>query len=181
MKNAWGLIILVMIIVASPVSTFARLGETKAECQQRYGNPEQLLSNTVVYGFTQDIPIESLYGETTPILEGAETIAYRYNNWLIKIAFVNGKAVRIVYLKYSRYGTTPLEITAMEEDAILVAEGWTTDDTGSWRNTNGNTARHQDNCISRRILVVETPEAEAFIKAQQDKEEQWLKDSLPKF
>jgi len=37
MKNAWGFIVFVMMVVAAPVSTFARLGETEAECLNRYG------------------------------------------------------------------------------------------------------------------------------------------------
>jgi hypothetical protein len=172
MKNVWGLVVLVMIVVASPASTFARLGETEAECLNRYGKSATTFA---------------------PLLDGAINHQYNYQGWRIRVAFINGKAARLSYHKTGESGGS-LYIQPDEAQAILAGEvggGQWKEKTNltinpiaamnkpkTWKNTNGNIAYLE---AMKTALVVETPEVEAFIKAQREEKEQQRKASTPKF
>ncbi len=175
MKNVWGLIVLVMIIVASPISTFARLGETEAECLNRYGKSATTFA---------------------PLLDGAINREYNYQGWRIRAAFINGKAVRLEYRRTGKTAESP-RIQPDEAQAVLAGEAgegqWkeksnsinpiasfldTQSRPKTWKNTNGNIAYFT---VAKLALVVETPEAEAFTKAYREEKEQQRKASTPKF
>ncbi len=175
MKNAWGFIVFVMMVVAAPVSTFARLGETEAECLNRYGKSSTTYS---------------------PLLDGAINREYNYQGWRIRVAFINGKTVRIEYNKTEKVAGAPF-IQPDEAQAILAGETgggqWkeksnsinpiasfldTQSRPKTWKNTNGNVAYFT---VAKLALVVETPEAEAFVKAYREEKERQRKASTPKF
>jgi len=201
MKNAYGLIVLVMMIAASPASTFARLGETKEECQQRYGNPQPWDLAWGIDSYSGNDPLfhwakyhdNSKYADT-PILEYADNETYDYRGWRLKVAFVNGKAIKIMYLKYNAppRGKNVIEdvstarakrvweftsrppIQPVEAQAILEGQtdGWqwccNTNIFGveefSGHNTNGNTAYLEEDA---KCLVVYSSEVEKFGEEQE--------------
>jgi hypothetical protein len=86
-------------------SAFARLGETEAQSQTRYGPP-----NPAMVGARE-----------APLLRGATEHTYHTGTWRIRQAFVNGVAVRVEYMKTKDVVSGRLP-TAEEVEAILEAE-----------------------------------------------------------
>ena len=152
-------------------SSYARIGETEAESKIRYGN---LVNEAGV--------------NMMPILSGAVHHIYVYQGWNIKVAFVNGKAVRMRYFKHS----ATMEIKNDEALAILEGEAnggqWQEKRNFSfgnilfskvWVNTNGSVAYIEG--LGGMFLVVDTPAAQAFIQAKKAADEQQRKAAIPKF
>ncbi len=74
-------LLLPLLFGAAPFAE-ARLGETEAQSQQRYG-----------------APTPELIGPTDkPLLMGAKEMAYNYQGWRVRAAFVNGTTARIEYV-----------------------------------------------------------------------------------
>ena len=80
----------------------ARLGETEAQSEARYGKPEESK------------------GEG-PLMAGAKEVAYHTGLWRIRVAFAEGVAVRLEYFKA---GTKPdmKKLEMKEAEEILEAE-----------------------------------------------------------
>ena len=157
--------------MAASLNSQARIGETEAKSEQRYGKPaNEALSRMM------------------PILAGAVNHSYSYQGWLIKAAFVNGSAVRIHYFKRS----AQMEIKNDEAKAILEGEAnggqWQEKRNFSfgnvvyskvWVNTNGSIASFEG--LGNMLFVVDTPAAQAFIQAKKAADEQQRKAAIPKF
>jgi len=202
MKNVGiPILLVVMMTMAFPAPTFARLGETKAECQERYDNLGSELSfdsiSMLLAGVYEWSEEDSLSHPLLPILKGASNLAYDYQGWCIKVAFVDGKAVKIAYLKYigghytSYRETQGQPIEPYEVLAILDGEAgggtWEKSSSGEsvFYNTNGSLARL---IAKRKTLLITTPDVKAFVAEQQKKaeqrkmdEQQKMKEALPKF
>jgi len=174
MKQLYLVLVIITTIALTPICGLARLGETEAQCEQRYGKPQDFLSD-----------------KSFPILSGAVNRIYQYQGWCIRIAFLDGKAAII---SYSKSAKTPggASISNDEVKAILDAEGNGGEWKGSrsfnliapvhpkkWSNTNGSIAYLVG--ISRSALVVESPKAEEYRKTQVKTTEEQRKESIPKF
>ena len=83
----------------------ARLGETEAQSATRYGPPKAELIGA---------------GEK-PLLEGAKQVAYLFEGWRIRVAFLNDSAVRLEYVHVPDAGG-PKKIADREIETILDAE-----------------------------------------------------------
>ena len=94
---------------ARPAS--ARLGETEAQSQARYGEP------TPQYASPTD----------KPLMTGAKEVVYFHQGWRVRAAFANNVTVRIEYAHVPE-GGIPKNIGEAEAKAILDAEkaayGW---------------------------------------------------------
>ncbi len=67
------------LLLGAAFPLHARLGETEAQSQQRYG-----------------VPAPELVGPTDkPLLEGAKEVAYNFQGWRVRAAFINGTTARI--------------------------------------------------------------------------------------
>ena len=82
----------------------ARLGETEAQSQARYGAP--------VDGM--------LGGDEKPLIAGALEKVYNFDGWRIRAAFVAGVTVRIQYVHIE--GSAPKKLSEAETKVILDAE-----------------------------------------------------------
>jgi hypothetical protein len=91
--------------VTLSTTALARLGETEAQSQTRYGAPDAALVGA----------------REAPLLRGATEHTYHTGTWRIRQAFVNGVAVRVEYMKTkdAESGRLP---TVEEVKAILEAE-----------------------------------------------------------
>lgn len=89
----------------SAVSASGRLGESEAQSQSRYG-----------------APVAELIGaQEQPLLTGARELAYSFQGWRIRVAFLNGAAARLEYAKIPE-GGVPKKLTEAEVQTILEAE-----------------------------------------------------------
>src|ERR1035437_2592249 len=111
MKRWYQALILITAIALTPIYGFARLGETEAQCEQRYGKPQDSLSD-----------------KSFPILSGAVNRTYQYQGWCIMISFLDGKAAIISYSKSAK-APSGVAIRNDEAKAILDAEG----NGGEWK------------------------------------------------
>jgi hypothetical protein len=169
-----------LLMMAFPSS--ARLSETEEQSKQRYGDP-----------INKDVDRLNI----SPMIDGAVHHTYKYQGWRIRCAFVEGKAVRITYMKEGGKDVKP----AIQDDELLaILEGEVGG--GKWQkkssmpgnlgeallgslvkgtefiNTNGNTARLE---FGRLIVNFESPAAAVFIKARDEAKEQKRKATIPKF
>jgi hypothetical protein len=79
----------------------ARLGETEAQAQARYG-----------------MPTPSVIGaDEKPVMVGAKEVIYTFEGWRIRAAYVNNVTVRIEYVHLP-----PKQLTEEEIKAVLDAE-----------------------------------------------------------
>ena len=174
MKHWCQALVLIAAISLNPIYGLARLGETEAQCEQRYGKPQDSLSD-----------------KSFPVLSGAVNRINQYQGWCIGIAFLDGKAVII---SYSKSAKAPDGVTIRNDEAkaILDAEGNGGEWKGSrsfnlfgpvhpkkWSNTNDSIAYLVG--ITRAALVVESPKVEEFRKTQPKTKEEQPKESIPKF
>ena len=90
----------------------ARLGDTEAQSQARYGEP------TPQYASPTD----------KPLMAGAKEVIYFFQGWRVRAAFANNATVRIEYAHVPE-GAVPKNIDDAEAKAILDAEKGTF----SWR------------------------------------------------
>ena len=98
-----GLVLTLFLGAAFPLH--ARLGETEAQAQQRYG-----------------APTPELIGATDkPLLTGAKEVAYNFQGWRVRAAFLGGTTVRIEYVHLPENGTL-VPVTEAEIEAVLEGE-----------------------------------------------------------
>ena len=109
-----------------PSSSFARLGETEAQSQVRYGEP------TPQYGAPTD----------KPLMPGAKEVVYFFQGWRIRAAFVNNATVRIEYVHVPE-GAVPKPVSDAEAKVILDAEKGTY----SWREQKPKTGNKDLNAL----------------------------------
>jgi hypothetical protein len=182
MKRQHGVRLFLVVISCAALSASARLGETEAESERRYGPPMKTLEDPLHY---------------TPLIEGAVNHTYKFQGWYIRTAFVEGRAARIVYMKILAKDVKP-PIQDDELQAILAGEAgggrWqvksnATLDPGqllvvavtnpsTWINSNGNSAHI---AAPRYMITLESPAAAAFIQARAAAKEQQRKANVPKF
>ena len=94
--------ILLIILAARPAH--ARLGETEAQSQARYG-----------------APVDGLVGaDEKPLLPGAVERAYNFESWRVRAAFVAGATVRIQYVHIEN--GAPKKFSEAEMNALREAE-----------------------------------------------------------
>jgi hypothetical protein len=93
------------LLLTTVMPLHARLGETEAQSQQRYG-----------------APTPELIGPTDkPLLEGSKEIAYNFQGWRVRIALLNGTTARIEYVHLPENNALK-PITEAEIQAILDGE-----------------------------------------------------------
>ncbi|MDD5677887.1 MAG: hypothetical protein PHW60_07840 [Kiritimatiellae bacterium] len=176
MKQQYLALVILGTLALTPIyDACARLDETLAQCEQRYGKPQ-----------------ESPSDKAMPLLSGALNVSYQYQGWHIRIAFLDDKAVMISYSKIAQAGGDS-SIKDDEAKAILDSEGngnewkksWTLNPFAPlvypkrWLKTNGSIAYLVG--MNKIMLVVESPKAEEFRKAQATAKEEQRKASIPKF
>jgi hypothetical protein len=86
-------------------SVHARLGENEAQSKTRYGEP-----NVALIG-----------ANDKPLIPGATELAYNFQGWRVRAAFVNGVTHRIEYVKIPDGGQIK-PLTDAEVEAVLEAE-----------------------------------------------------------
>ena len=97
--------ILAAALFTATLPLHARLGETEAQSQQRYG-----------------APVPELIGPTDqPLLAGAKETAYSFQGWRIRAALVGGITARIEYVHLPE-NNAPKPIGEAEIEAILDGE-----------------------------------------------------------
>ena len=101
--------ILVLFLVVSSATVFARLGETADQFTGRYGTPK-------------DTPGSKISDKNFPLLEGAIHHTYEYEGWRIRASFLqlDGSAVRMEYSKSIKAGVSAT-IQDYELQAIMTA------------------------------------------------------------
>jgi len=169
---------LVFTLGALLPSLHARLGETEFECNDRYGDG-------------QDDHMKASF----PLMEGARHREFHYQGWLIRIAFVDGHAVREEYMK-SGSKDGPL-IKDDELKAILEGEKGT----GTWKmkpaemslaglllpsTAQAKTWMRSDGALAilrpgGSIVRVETKDVEPLDKRIKAEKEEGRKKAVPKF
>jgi hypothetical protein len=169
-----------LLMAVVPVE--ARLGETEAQSQQRYGPPAPELS----------APTDK------PLVEGAKEVIYNFQGWRVRAAFVAGATMRIEYVHLPE-NSLPKKITEDEIRAILDGEKATF----TWREDKPRTGNKDLNALKavfdgRRwersdhataslkfdvVLVLETRDADAYDKkaAKQPKAVTPVNPGVPKF
>jgi hypothetical protein len=175
-----GLFIL-LFLIAIPSLALGRLGETEQQTLSRYG---ELLKN---------------WDYLPPILNKAVTRSYKFQGWAIRVAYLNGHAVRIVYSKLSGPNVSP-QLKDDEINAVLNAEvhggEWKKIQPGTlfgrkesgnklfdfaihrWVNTNKNIAYIP---LAGLSLYVETPIAAMWEQTLENDKEVKRKESIPNF
>ena len=97
--------LLFALFLSAVVPLHARLGETEAQSQQRYG-----------------APTPELIGATDkPLLGGAKEVAYNFQGWRVRAAFIGGTTVRIEYVHLPENGAL-VPVTEAEIEAVLEGE-----------------------------------------------------------
>lgn len=91
--------------VLALVSAHARLGENESQSKARYGEP-----NAGLIG-----------ANDKPLIPGATELAYHFQGWRVRAAFVNGVTHRIEYVKIPENGQVK-PLTDAEIEAVLEAE-----------------------------------------------------------
>lgn len=182
MKSNHISVIFAAICLVSVAPAFARLGETEAQSQTRYGAPAPELA----------APTDK------PLLEGAKEVIYNFQGWRVRVAFLNGAAARMEYVRIPEGGAL-LPITDEQLKAILEAEkgsyNWreqkpktgskeidalkTFFDGKQWERSDHATAGLKANVM----LVLDAREVEAYEKkmAKQPKAAPGATPAIPKF
>ena len=95
---------LLLLAVLCPLTVLARLGENETQAKTRYGNavPELIGPNE------------------KPLLPGARELAYNFEGWRVRAAYVGNITHRIEYVKIEN--GQPKAITEDEVQAVLAAE-----------------------------------------------------------
>ncbi len=104
----------------------ARLGESEAQSQARYGEP------TPQYAAPTD----------KPLMGGAKEVIYFFQSWRVRVALVNNVTVRIEYVHVPEGGPKP--ISDAEAKTILDAEKATF----SWREQKPKTGSKELNALA---------------------------------
>ena len=95
----------VLCILLATQSARARLGETEAQSQARYGAPQP----------------ELIGQNDKPLLPGAKEVAYNHQGWRVRAAFAAGVTKKIEYAKLPENGALK-QLTEPEVLAVLEAE-----------------------------------------------------------
>jgi hypothetical protein len=95
--------VFLLSLISAPAH--ARLGETEAQSTARYGEEKP----------------ELIGASEKPLLEGAKQVAYLFEGWRIRVAFLNDAAVRLEYLHLPD-ASGPKKIADNEIETILDAE-----------------------------------------------------------
>lgn len=96
---------LLLLAVLGPLTLHARLGENEGQAKARYGEP-----------------VPELIGQNDkPLIPGAKELAYNFQGWRVRAAYLNGITHRIEYIKLPESGQ-PKPITEEELQAVLDAE-----------------------------------------------------------
>ena len=93
-----------LLSLALATSAHARLGENEPQSKARYGEP---------------VP-EMIGGNEKPLMLGAKELAYNFQGWRVRAAFVGGTTHRIEYIKIEN--NQPKAMTEEELQAVLEAE-----------------------------------------------------------
>jgi hypothetical protein len=96
---------LFLLAALCPFTLHARLGENEAQAKARYG---------------QSVP-ELIGQNDKPLIVGAKELAYNFEGWRVRAAYLNGVTHRIEYIKLPENGQ-PKPITEEEVQAVLGAE-----------------------------------------------------------
>lgn len=112
------------ILFVAPAS--ARLGETEAQSQTRYGAPAPELG----------APTDK------PLIDSAKEVIYNFEGWRVRAAFLNNVTARIEYVRIPENGALK-PITEEQIKAILDAEKGTY----SWREQKPKTAYKELNAL----------------------------------
>jgi hypothetical protein len=86
-------------------SSYARLGESEVQSKARYGEPNAGL----------------ISANDKPLIPGATELAYNFQGWRVRAAFVNGITHRIEYAKIPEGGQLK-PLTDAEVESVLAAE-----------------------------------------------------------
>ena len=185
---------LLLLIILSSATAFARIGESALQFVTRYGPPK-------------DTPSSKIYDKNSPLVEGAIHHVYEYQGWRIRAAFLqlDGPAVRMDYQKILTAGVDPV-IKDYELQAIMaantpagmtwkqiaynnpdspnkgvakLAEGFLGNATGQkmWQRSDGAILWSRSNLIVRLELPI-AREHEAKLKADKD---QKARAAVPQF
>jgi len=170
-----------LILTLSAPWAVARLGETEVQSQTRYGAP---------------VP-ELIGADEKPLIEGTKELAYSYQGWRIRVAFLNNVAAKLEYAHLPEAGQLK-QLTDQEIQTILEAEKGTfrwreqkprTGNAGldalatmferQWERSDHATAKLK----AKLALVIEGREVEAFEKkrAKQGSKGATPKPTVPKF
>ena len=127
-------------ILACVPGAEARLGETEAECLQRYG-PSRSDSYT------------RMRAQSAPLLPGAAQKSWDYQGWRITAAFhpTTAKAVRVEYIKSSKPDASRY-IEDYEFKAILEANGGA----ANWKQHSERTGLSPTKALERQLVKVIT-------------------------
>ena len=96
----WGL----SLQCAAALTATARLDETEEQSRQRYGEPMAKETDPLTYA---------------PMIEGAVHHTYKYQGWRMQAAFVEGKTVRISYMKIGGKNDRP---TIQDAEVLAILE-----------------------------------------------------------
>lgn len=183
MKHFQGLRCVLLLACCTACLASARLGETEEQSKQRYGEPMKKVEDMLTY---------------QPMIDGAVHHSYHRQGWTNQCAFVDGKAVRIRYMKMTK---KDVNLWIQDDELLAILEGeagggqWQPKakprPTGfadvmtsivvrasEWQNSNGATATSSQ---PRSSVMVESPAASAFIKARDEAKERQRKANIPKF
>jgi hypothetical protein len=94
-----------ILAVLNPAPAHARLGENEAQSKGRYGEP-----NAALIG-----------ANDKPLIPGATELAYSFQGWRVRAAYVSGITHRIEYVKIPVDGQVK-PLTDAEVQAVLEAE-----------------------------------------------------------
>jgi hypothetical protein len=114
-------------VVLTGAHAVARLGETEAQSQARYGEPRP----------------ELIGADEKPLLEGAKELAYKFEDWRIRVAFLNNVAVRLQYIHLPDASGLK-KISDLEAESILEAEKGKF----SWREQKARTGSKELNALA---------------------------------
>ena len=109
-----------------PVTAFARLGESEAMSEARYGEPAPQYSSP----------------SDKPVMAGAKEIVYFFQGWRVRVALVNNVTVRVEYVHVPE-GGVPKQITDADARVILDAEKGSY----SWREQKARTGNKDLNAL----------------------------------
>ncbi len=98
-------ILLLLLAALNPLTLHARLGENESQAKARYGD---------------NVP-ELIGQNEKPLLPGARELAYNFQGWRVRAAYVGGVTHRVEYIKLSEAGP-PKVMTEDELQAVLSAE-----------------------------------------------------------
>lgn len=179
MKHSFLLSAILFATVITAIEASARMGETIAQCDQRYGAPKHP-------------PGDSMF----PLLSGPGVTnrTYAYQGWRIKTAFIKDRAAMLRYSKVDAQ-----KIQDDEVQAILKAEtyggAWTEKSQYSlnpvksfqntftkprlWTNSIGAEAYFEN--PQYLSFVVKAPIVDQYHKANADAAEQKRKSTIPEF